>query len=248
MNIPPTHLDPSWGQHEETLVLQAAYSSVQYVFLWQVAMALAFAILVLSLGGLPAHGVRHLSIGLGLNVVVALHVTFLSFIRPLVFLADSTHAGRGIQVALATSLAAIAVILGIHISATFILILASGLRRVSEICNLHDALKGRGEELAELRLLTDAEETTLADIYQAVGALCQDVLDGKLDRAGWFSIRWYWKARAMMRKLKENITTFTNEIVLARPSDLVKTDEKTRCTHTSACPTPRRLEPVRPVD
>ncbi|KAJ7474355.1 hypothetical protein FB451DRAFT_1248715 [Mycena latifolia] len=215
----------------------------QYVFLWQVSMALAFAILVLSLGSLPAHGVIHLSIGLGLLVLsrepMALHATFLSFIRPLVFLADSTHAGRGIQVALAASLTVIA--------RHLILILASGLRRVSEICNLHDALKGRGEELAELPL-TDAEETR-SRIFTTVGALCQDVLDGKLDRAGWFSIRWYWKARAMSGSLRKiSRCTFTNEIVLARPSDLVKTDEKTRCTHTSACPTPRRLDPVRPVD
>ncbi|KAJ7440752.1 hypothetical protein FB451DRAFT_1414992 [Mycena latifolia] len=54
--------------------------------------------------------------------------------------------------------------------------------------------------------MTDAEENTLADLYQAVGALCQDVLDGKLDGAGWFSLRWCSEARVMKRTLEENIT------------------------------------------
>ncbi|KAJ7474354.1 hypothetical protein FB451DRAFT_1248713 [Mycena latifolia] len=68
--------------------------------------------------------------------------------------------------------------------------------------------KGAGKNWQSSGPLTDVEANALADLYQAVGALCQGVLDGKLDRTGWLSLWWCWKARA-----------FTTEIVLARPSE-----------------------------
>ncbi|KAJ7480600.1 hypothetical protein FB451DRAFT_1238045 [Mycena latifolia] len=189
-------------------------------------MGLAFAFQVrLFWVGFPAYSVGCLYIALGFHVVAVLAYF------PLVILAGSTYsedAGRGIQVALTAAFAIFSTVIAvIQLIATFILILSSGLRRVANVCNLHDELKGCGEELAELRPLTDVEANALADLYQAVGALCQDVLDGKLDRAGWLSLRWCWKARVMKRRLKENITAFTTEIVLARPSELGKTDENT---------------------
>ncbi|KAJ7480598.1 hypothetical protein FB451DRAFT_1238036, partial [Mycena latifolia] len=184
-------------------------------------MGLAFAFQVrLFWVGFPAYSVGCLYIALGFHVVAVLAYF------PLVILAGSTYsedAGGGIQVGLTAALDIVAtVVLVIQSIGIVVLILSSGLRRVSDVCNLHEELKGCGEELAELRPLTDAEENTLADIYlyalQAVGALCQDVLDGKLNHAGWFSLWWCWNAHVIKWTISIAVTAFTTEIVLARPS------------------------------